>query len=95
MTYSPPKLEFESKEEFRRVCQQLSARLGYLNRTKMGESAFVIAMHNLLTQAGRVFDEHLEDEATAKAFGDGYTKGTIARDDHAVALHALMFPSKD
>ncbi|MGJ8611745.1 MAG: hypothetical protein ACSHWY_11655 [Octadecabacter sp.] len=94
MTDTAPKLAFESKEEFRQVCQSLSARLGYLNRVAMGESRFVIEMHNLLSEVGRVFDEHLKDPDTAAAFGDGYTAGTIPRDEQSKALFDLLYPSK-
>ncbi len=87
-------LDFKSKEEFREICQHLGARMHYLNRVSMGESAFAFAMAELLQNAGRVFDEHYDDKDTKAAFGDGYTVGTIAREDRAVALHALMYPPK-
>lgn len=90
-----PNLKFESKEEFRATLQLLSARLGYLNRVAIGESYFVIAVSDMLTKLGRVFDEHLKDSETSAAFGDGYSKGTIEREDRARALFELMYPSEE
>ena len=89
-----PNLRFESKEEFRATLELLSARLGYLNRVAIGESDFVVAVSNMLRQLGRVFDEHLKDSETNAAFGDGYTKGTVEKEDRARALFELMYPSE-
>lgn len=87
-----PELEFRSKEEFREVCRYLSARLGYPNRTAIGESFFVSELSELIERAGRAFDEHYDDKDVAAAFGDGWEPGTIARKDQPAALFGLLYP---
>ncbi len=89
-----PRLKFESKEEFRDTCRALSARLGYLNRVAIGETCFVIAVSDMIMRLGAVFDERLKDADTNAAFGNGYEKGSIAREDRAKALFDLMYPEE-
>ena len=85
-------LNFESKEEFHSICQNLGGRLHYLNRVAMGESALVWSVADLMQRVGQVFEEHYDNKDTNAAFGDAYTKGTIAREDRAMALCDLLFP---
>lgn len=92
---SDDRLKFESKEEFRAACRALSGRMHYLNRVAMGEQRFAWEVADMIERLGRVFDEHFENKETLKRFGDGYSKGSIERDDAAVALFALMYPDKD
>lgn len=95
MATDGPSAKFDSKEDLESLCRYIGSRLHYLNRTAMGESKFVWEFADLMKRAGKVFAEHYDDKDTKAAFGDGYTKGTIAPDDRAVALHALMYPSGD
>lgn len=89
-----PNLDFKSKEQFRVTLQQLSARLGYLNRVAIGESNLVIAVSDMLSRLGKAFDEHLESPETNAAFGGPYTHGTVSREQRTRALFELMYPSE-
>ena len=92
---SEAKLKFESKEEFRAACRALSGRMHYLNRVAMGEQRFAWEVADMIDRLGRVFDEHFDNKNTTGQFGSGYEKGSIERDDAAVALFALMYPEKE
>ena len=92
MAAHAPDLNFTSREEFREICRQLSNRLHYLNRVAMGEQAFAWEMADLLSRAGRVFDEHYQDEAVLAAFGDGWTHGTLKKEELPAALFGLLYP---
>ena len=87
-----PDIDFTSKEEFREVCRHLSARMHYLNRVAMGESGFAWTMAEVMARLGRVFEERYDDKEVQAAFGDGWTAGTVAREDRVEALIKLAFP---
>lgn len=87
----PPKLKFESKEEFRKICQSLSARLGYLNRVAMGEQSLVVDLSQALLEIGRIFEQDLDDPEIRKAFGDGYVPGTLSREERRARLAQMLF----
>jgi hypothetical protein len=84
------RLDFRSKEEFRLACKALSGRLHYLNRVSMGEQHFVWEMAETLARLGRVFEEHYDNADTNAMFGDGWTKGTLERDEARAYLLSLI-----
>jgi len=87
-----PELDFKSKEEFRDVCRYLAARMHYLNRVSMGEQKLAWTVASVIEGVGRAFDEGYDDPDVRAAFGDGWTKGTVDRDDLVPALMDLAFP---
>ena len=95
MTLDLNGVKFGSKDEVEDLCRFIASRLHYLNRTAMGESRFVWELADMMKRAGTVFAEHYDDKATRAAFGDGYSQGTVAREDMPAALFALMYPTKD
>ena len=95
MTEPEPNLKFDSKEELNEMCRTLAARLHYLNRVAIGESKFAWNVADMLQRLGRVFDEQLEDKDTRAAFGDGWTAGTVPRDEQPKALFELLYPPKE
>ena len=39
--------------------------------------------------------QRFDDKKTAAEFGVGYTKGRAGKEDAAIALFAMMYPTKD
>ena len=94
MAKEPPKPDFSSKEEFHALCHYMSMRLHYLNRVAMGEQKFTGEVAELLSDLGRVFDDHYKDPATRAAFGDGWEEGTVPKAERRQYLVRLMTDRK-
>ncbi|MEZ5716089.1 MAG: hypothetical protein R3D85_13525 [Paracoccaceae bacterium] len=85
-----PALDFRSKEEFRALCHYLAMRMHYLNRVAMGEQKFPWQVAEALAALGRVFDERYDDPDIRALFGDGWTPGSLTRDEAADYLLGLI-----
>ena len=88
------RLDFRSPEEFRLACRALAGRLHYLNRVAMGESHFVWEIAELLSRIGATFEAHHDDKETNAAFGDGWSEGTLSREEARAHLLALIGESR-
>lgn len=88
------RLDFKSKEEFQLACRALSGRMHYLNRVAIGESGFVWEVAEITAAIGRAFEAYYDDPEIARAFGDGWTKGTLTRQERRAYLFKLMFDGK-
>lgn len=85
---------FASPEEFGDLCAGLADALHAKNRIAMGESQFVWQVADALRRLGHCFETHYANPAVKAAFGDGWTSGTLPREERAAALFALMYPPK-
>ena len=74
-----PDLAFKSPEQLRQLLRLLGGRLHYINRVS-GESHYMWHLANLISAAGELA-ELIEDREVSRAFGDGYTKGTLSREE--------------
>jgi len=87
-----PVLSFNSAQEFEALCQALATKLHAKNRIAMGESGFVWELAELIRRCGPALKRGLDDPAVAAAFGDGYTEGSLSREEGPAALFALLYP---
>lgn len=85
----PPKLEFDSPEEFAALMRAISRRLHHVNRVAAGEKRFVWQVADLVQRLGVTFRDHYEDRSVQAAFGDGWTPGDLPREAQAEALFDL------
>ena len=90
MTDKPEaRLDFRSPEEFAETCRALAMRLHHLNRVAIGEHRFASEVADQVEALGRTFARHFKDDDVRAQFGDGWTAGTIPRDDQPQALFNL------
>jgi hypothetical protein len=84
-------LDYKSKEEFRATCHDMAMRMHYLNRVAMGESKFSWEVADMLARLGRVFEAHYDNKDTQAAYGDGWTQGTLTKQERRAYLFKLLY----
>jgi len=84
------RLDYNSPHELRLACRALAGRLHYINRVAGGESVFYIEVANALEYLGAVFAENHDNPEIREAFGDGYTKGSLSREERRAWLFKMI-----
>jgi hypothetical protein len=79
--------KFDSPEHLAESLRAFGARMHFVNRVAMGESAFAWWYAELLGAVARM-PPLLDDKDTSASFGDGWTKGTV-EDKKALLLEML------
>jgi len=85
----PPRTAWESPEELRDLLKQAGQRPHYVNRVAIGESVYAWELAELLSDPGDLALRLNERNLTA-AFGDGWTKGTIPREERRARLLEML-----
>ncbi|MDQ2094693.1 hypothetical protein [Rhodalgimonas zhirmunskyi] len=84
------RLDFQSPHELRLACRALAGRLHYINRVAASESVFYIEVARTLEYLGAVFEENHDNPEIRAAFGDGYTKGSLSREERRAWLFKMI-----
>lgn len=85
--HEKPDVDFKSPEELGRLLNMIGGRLHYINRVT-GESHFRWHLAEVIRAAGQLASL-MDDKEIARAFGDGYTPGSLdetAQTDRMLSL---------
>jgi hypothetical protein len=85
-----PTLDFRSEKDVATMCDAVGLQLHAVNRVWLGESGFAWEVAELIRQLGAVFERHSGDPVVRAEFGDGYTEGTLPREERTDRLVELV-----
>lgn len=83
-------INLDSPEAFAAAGRALSARMHYLNRVAMGESVFASQVAEAMRNLCKAFELRAKDPEVSRAFGDGWTQGTMSDAEKIAFLSKLI-----